>query len=87
MSDKRLGHRGGPSGAPRLRPYYEPSGTYCGPEVGFAEIAVDLLQARYWIVSALPTIRQEKSKSRPMRTEKTFTLSGFAVVLRLRGGR
>jgi len=57
------------------------------PEVGFAEIAVDLLQARYWIVSALPTIRQEKSKSRPMRTEKTFTLSGFAVVLRLRGGR
>jgi hypothetical protein len=26
-----------------------------GPEVGFEEIFVDLLEARFWIVSALPT--------------------------------
>jgi hypothetical protein len=27
-----------------------------GLEVGFAEIAIDFLQARFWITSGLPTI-------------------------------
>jgi hypothetical protein len=30
-------------------------------QVGFEEIAIDLLQARFWIVSGLPTIRPESS--------------------------
>jgi hypothetical protein len=30
---------------------------YSGPEVGFEEIAIDLLQARFWIVPALPRSR------------------------------
>jgi hypothetical protein len=28
------------------------------PEVGFEEISIDFLQARFWIVSGLPTIRE-----------------------------
>ncbi len=28
------------------------------PEVGFEEIAIDLLQARFWMTSGLPTIRK-----------------------------
>jgi len=28
------------------------------PEVGFGEIASDLLQARFWIASGLPTTRE-----------------------------
>jgi hypothetical protein len=35
----------------------EQSVDYSGPEVGFEEIAIDLLQARFWITSDLPTIR------------------------------
>ena len=30
-----------------------------GPEVGFGETAIDLLQARFWITSELPTNRPE----------------------------
>jgi hypothetical protein len=29
-----------------------------GPEVGFAEITADLLEARFWIVSGLLTINE-----------------------------
>jgi hypothetical protein len=28
------------------------------PEVGFEEIAIDLLQARFWMASALPIIHE-----------------------------
>lgn len=31
---------------------------FCRPEVGFEEIGIDLLQARFWIVSVLPTIQE-----------------------------
>jgi hypothetical protein len=30
--------------------------TYAGPEVRFEELATDLRQARFWLVSCLPTI-------------------------------
>lgn len=32
---------------------------YSGPEVLFEEMAIDLLQARFWITSGWPTIRPE----------------------------
>ena len=35
----------------------EQSGSYSGPEVGFEKITLDLLQARFWITSGLPTTR------------------------------
>ena len=28
------------------------------PKVGFGEIGIDVLQARFWIVSVLPTIQE-----------------------------
>jgi hypothetical protein len=31
-------------------------GSYSGPEVLFGEITIDLLEARFWIASALPTM-------------------------------
>jgi len=33
------------------------------PEVSFEEIAIDLLQARFWIASGLPTIRALMTRS------------------------
>jgi hypothetical protein len=33
--------------------------SHCGPEVLFEEIAIDLLRARFWIVSALPSTHRE----------------------------
>jgi hypothetical protein len=35
------------------------SGSYSGPEVRFEDIASDLLEPRFWIVSGLPTNRTE----------------------------
>ncbi len=32
---------------------------YSGPEVGFGEIAIDFLQARFWIASGLGMTRRE----------------------------
>jgi hypothetical protein len=31
--------------------YYGLTGSYSGPEVGFGEIAIDLLQARFWPIN------------------------------------
>ena len=45
----------------QLPPSHGLLGSYSGPEVGFGEIAIDLLQARFWtsrITSALPTNRE-----------------------------
>jgi hypothetical protein len=36
------------------------------PEVGFEEIAIDVLQARFWNISGWPTIRPELSASSAM---------------------
>jgi len=40
------------------------------PEVGFEEMAVDLLQARLWIVSPLPTIRASPGVTKMNRTAR-----------------
>jgi hypothetical protein len=46
-----------------------------GREVGFGEIAIDLLQARFWIVSVRPTTRPESAKrvltTSPKNSEST----------------
>jgi|HubBroStandDraft_3_1064219.scaffolds.fasta_scaffold775060_1 hypothetical protein len=34
------------------------------PEVGLEDIAIDVLQERFWIVSDLPTVRPESSHPR-----------------------
>ena len=44
----------------RLQPSDGPTGSYSEPEVGFGDIAADLREARFWIVSELPTIHPEQ---------------------------
>jgi|SRR5579864_9470030 len=34
------------------------TGSYSGPEVRFEDMASDLLELRFWIISALPTTRE-----------------------------
>jgi hypothetical protein len=46
---------GGPLKAGRIRGRLRATGRYSEPEVGFEEISSDLLQARFWITSELPT--------------------------------
>jgi hypothetical protein len=41
--------------------YHGQHGSCAGLEVGFEEIANDLLQARFWIVSGLPTSQESIS--------------------------
>jgi hypothetical protein len=45
---------------------------YC--EIGFEEIAVDLPQARFWIISGLPTTLPEESV-----TQRNLSPKGVAV--------
>src|ERR1700687_3360463 len=52
-----------------------------GPEVGFEEITTHLLQARFWIVSVLPTIRKlsrgdSDENARRRGTEDCLTKTG-----------
>jgi hypothetical protein len=39
------------------------TGAGSGPEIGFEEIAIDLLEARFWTTSVLPTIHSESLES------------------------
>ena len=50
-----------------------------GPEVGFGEVAIDLREARFWIVSGLPT-------TRPERAEEGERQEGTDYVRRSAGG-
>src|SRR5208337_2329217 len=43
----------------------EQPGNCSGPEVGFKEIAIDLLQPRLWIASGWPTTRSELRLTQP----------------------